>query len=323
MSSYGEPQYGGGGPVSYFENYDRYRYEDPRFPGAPLKEDWWWDLQKPPSDSTALGMYRAMFPNAGENNPDVINAADPLLQDIFSEIVADRDLAEARTFLNTPEFQERLRGQIGKGYWNELRKRGQLTDENLPGEQLDEEAIKGFVNPGLENLLSQYYPSTERAMGELQFGLESAGGRPIPMGELPGYEGPGFAGPDAMGAEGAGGQGAPAGGGAQMPSDMQQRLENVIAQQPALEMMPKNAYHTALQQRLGREGYHGTGALPSTRGFWKNAVRDRGRQEESNRQSYRDARSRRGIHHKIGDFLDDAPGVGWMRKMGRSIPRPF
>lgn len=303
-------------PVSYFENYDRYRYEDPEFPGAPLKEDWWWELNAPTSDATALQMAREMFPSMGENDPGVITNADPLLQDILSEIVADRDLAEARTYFNSDEVQARLRDQIGKSYWNELRKRGVLTEDALPGEQLDELAVKDFVNPGIENLLAQYYPSDERAMGQLQFGLESAGGRPIPMGELPGYEGAGFA-------QAEGGQmtegGAPTqtAAGNPIPRGMQQRLEDVLAQKPALEMMPRNAYHTALMQRMGgRRGYYGTGRQPSTAGFWRGIVRQREEEEAAGRRDAQERRSRRHFGHAVGDFLDRLNPF-------RHVPGPF
>jgi hypothetical protein len=240
--------------------------------GYPLKKvsDQEWDLMAPTSDSQVSNRVKSTYPWMDAYSQDAFWAADPMLRGPLAEALAASkgDTIDAYDYINSPEYQDALRQQIGKTEWNQLREQGILSEEDLPGEELDRQALDYYMR-GLENLLATGSPTSTRNAGLWDVGSERYGGRPYPGGDPTGgsFEGPGFAQPERDTRTIYQGRVAP---------DVDAFISEAVGGDQGAHEQVRNTYSEALKNRLRQSGLRPMPSRKPKRGMGSRSGKSKG-----------------------------------------------
>lgn len=162
------------------------------YQGYPLKQvsDQVWDVYGPTPDYLIAQQFGMMTPNRDKFSLDAFFAANPLLRGPLAQAMAASkgDVIGAYNEINTPDMQDQLRKEIGRTEWDQLAAEGDLRMlAAMTGKEKDQAGMDFYMR-GLEDLLAQGAPTSQRNMQQYDYIAERMGGRTYPgAGQTPDY----------------------------------------------------------------------------------------------------------------------------------------
>ncbi len=172
------------------------------YQGYPIKQvsDQMWDVYGPTPDYLVAQQFGMLTPNREKFSVDAFFAANPMLRGPLAQALSlnKGDTIGAYNEVNSPEMQDQLRKEIGRTEWDQIAAEGDLRMLGaITGEEKDQAGLD-FYNRGLEDLLAQGAPSSQRLMQQYDYISDRMGGVPNPgAGSTPSYGGGGGA-PDPL-----------------------------------------------------------------------------------------------------------------------------